>query len=219
MSNYTVLIDAGHGGIDSNGEYTTIPVKMANGELETKSFIHSDGTVHYEGVTNRAISNKVIELLKKNNIDFKKCYDEILDTPMRNRVEVADRAYAQNKKTYFLSIHSDKLPEGSHGRASGISVWTSKGQTTSDKLAEIFFMTGEKRLNYMKWRKDKSDGDADMEADFYVLRKTDCPAILLEIGFYDNFTDSQWLRSEKGQQEVAEWIMESVLNIEKLKPF
>ena len=41
-----------------------------------------------------------------------------------------------------------------------------------------------------KYRLDYSDGDVDKEANFYVLRKTKMPAVLLEMWFFDNYNDA-----------------------------
>jgi N-acetylmuramoyl-L-alanine amidase len=38
-----------------------------------------------------------------------------------------------------------------------------------------------------------SDGDLDKESDFYVLRKTIAPAVLVEHGFFDNLEDATLL--------------------------
>ena len=35
-------------------------------------------------------------------------------------------------------------------------------------------------------RKDTTDGDKDKEADFYVIKKAPCAAVLTENFFYDN---------------------------------
>ena len=52
-------------------------------------------------------------------------------------------------------------------------------------------------------RKDKSDGDEDYEARFYVLVHTACPAVLLEQGFFTSKIDQEFMRSDVGKSEFA----------------
>lgn len=202
MSNYKYLIDAGHGGIDKNGHYTTAPAKM---------FTHPEFVI-CEGDINRKIA-KIVHLgLEQRGIDFGLVYDDVLDTPLAKRVEIADKIYAKDKRCVFISIHSNA------GGGVGNEIFTSKGQTKSDKIAQIFCEVYKKHFKDRPFRADQIDGDADKEADFYVLRKTDCPAVLLENGFFDNLKEAEFLRSEEGQQAYAAAILESIEMCEKLKP-
>jgi len=64
--------------------------------------------------------------------------------------------------------------------ASGWEIYTSKGNTKADKLATCIYNAAKNNLKGKKLRTDFSDGDADKEADFYVLTHTKCPAVLTE---------------------------------------
>ncbi len=48
------------------------------------------------------------------------------------------------------------------------------------------------------------------EANFYILKNSNCPAITLEIGYLSNNKDRVYLLSESGQNEIAAKILESV---------
>ena len=52
------------------------------------------------------------------------------------------------------------------------------------------------------FRTDKTDGDRDQEANFYVLRKTICPAVLTENLFQDNRSDVAFLLSDEGKKAI-----------------
>jgi N-acetylmuramoyl-L-alanine amidase len=201
-SNYLWILDAGHGGI-KNGQYTTAPAKMHTFE---------DGVTIYEGAVNRAIAKMVYEELQKKDIDFALVYDDVEDTPLSNRVTLADNVYRKDKRAIYLSIHSNA------GGGSGFEIFTSTGQTKSDKVANVFFETYQKFFPNFKFRKDLSDGDADKEADFYVLRKTDCPALLVENLFFDNRNEAEFLLSEAGLRKIATCIVHCIENCEQLKP-
>lgn len=202
-SNYLWCLDAGHGGLTKDGRYTTAPNKM---------FTFPDGLTIYEGVINRAIALLVYKQLEQKQIDFALVYDDVEDTPLAQRVTIADNVYRKDKRAIYLSIHSNA------GGGSGFEIFTSIGQTKSDKVANIFCETYKKNLPQFKFREDKSDGDADKEADFYVLRKTDCPALLVENLFFDNRSEAEYLLSTEGQKAIADCIVQCIVNCETLKP-
>ena len=49
-----------------------------------------------------------------------------------------------------------------------------------------------------------SDGDPDCENQFYILRKTLCPAVLSENFFHDNREDLAFITSEEGKKAVVD---------------
>jgi N-acetylmuramoyl-L-alanine amidase len=74
------------------------------------------------------------------------------------------------------------------------------------------------KLKQFRFREDRSDGDADMEEDFYVLRKTTCPALLVENLFFDNRREAEFLLSDVGRRQIAEALFTSIQYVEKYKP-
>jgi N-acetylmuramoyl-L-alanine amidase len=124
----------------------------------------------------------------------------------------------EGTRCIYLSIHSDAMPDGAHGKGSGFSIYTSKGQTRSDVIGQIFCGVYADKLKQFRFREDLSDGDADMEEDFYVLRKTHCPALLVENLFFDNRREAEFLLSEEGRQTIAEALFTSIQYTEKYKP-
>lgn len=202
-SNYLWILDAGHGGITKEGRYTTAPAKMHE---------FTDGLKIYEGVVNRQITELVYKQLENKQIDFALVYDEVEDTPLSQRVTIADNIYRKDKRAIYLSIHSNA------GGGAGFEIFTSPGQTKSDKVANIFCETYKKHFPDFKFRADLADGDADKEADFYVLRKTDCPALLVENLFFDNRKEAEFLLSAEGQRQIADCIVNCIYIVEKMKP-
>ena len=59
-------------------------------------------------------------------------------------------------------------------------------------------------------RRDLSDGDSDIEASFYILTKTKCPAVLLENFFYDNREECSWLLKDTTKKRIAETIVKGL---------
>jgi N-acetylmuramoyl-L-alanine amidase len=202
MSNFTWLLDAGHGGMHED-HYTTAPSKM---------FTFPDGLVIYEGVINRKITDILIGLMEENGIRYKKVYHDAHDYSLPFRVSIADAVYQKDKSCIYLSIHSNS------GGGSGFEIFTSPGQSKSDKVANIFCEVYQSSFPDIKFRSDKSDGDADKEENFYVLRKTDCPALLVENLFFDNRREAEILLSEVGQKKIAKCLFDCIMKTEQLKP-
>jgi N-acetylmuramoyl-L-alanine amidase len=206
MSKYKWLLDAGHGGLTPDGKYTTAPGKM---------YTFPNGLVFEEGVSNRAIVNRIVEWLRVAEIDFALMHDEVRDTPLQERVARANKLWATDKRCIYLSIHSDAMPEGAHGKGSGFAVFTSPGKTASDTIADCFCEMLEMELPEFRLRKDLSDGDADREENFYVLRETKCPAVLVENLFYDNQREAEFLLSEAGRNKVADTLYMAIAYMEE----
>lgn len=202
MSYYRYLLDAGHGGI-YKGHYTTYPDKL---------FKFPDGVTIYEGVINRLICDRLTVKLTAAGIGFQLIHEPEEDLSLRVRVDRADNAFRKDPSCIFLSIHSNA------GGGSGFEIFTSKGQTKSDKVAQIFCEVYQKHFPTFKFRSDRLDSDDDKEADFFVLRKTDCPALLVENLFFDNRFEADFLLSDKGQEAIAECLFDCIKQVERLKP-
>lgn len=197
-----IVLDFGHGGIDHNGKYTTAPNKMHT---------YPDGEVAYEGVLNRQIGGHVYTCLRAHsefNVVCTVKEDDPRDLSLSWRKRVAN-SYPKDE-TIFISIHCNASP--GHN-ASGFELYTTKGTTKSDKLAECIANAVEHVFEEvdMKLRYDLSDGDKDKEADFYVLRETNCPAVLLECGFFDNKKDFDNLKDPVFQGNLGSFIYTGIL--------
>lgn len=196
MTDWLVMLDNGHGQ-ETHGK------RSPDGEL-------------LEYRWNRDCCAKVIEHLDKLGIPYYVVTPELNDISLSTRVSRANAKYLENnKKAFFISIHVNAAGNGDEWKnATGWSVWTSKGQTAGDKLADklaeaadiVFPPLGK------KVRKDMSDGDPDYEANFTVVKKTNCPACLVENFFMDNKEDKEWLLSEQGLNACADVIVYGILN-------
>jgi len=198
-----IVLDFGHGGIDKNGIYTTAPAKMHK---------FSDGIIAYEGVLNRQIGGHVYTCLRSHsnlNVVCTIKEDDPRDISLSHRVKVANSFNA--KETIFVSIHCNAST--SHN-ATGFEIFTSIGKTNSDQLAEDIANAVQPLYKYkgLVLRYDMSDGDKDKEADFYVLRKTKCSAVLIECGFFDNKKDFDLLSDPLFQGHLGSMIYTGILN-------
>lgn len=182
-----ILIDAGHG-VDTPGK-------------------RSPDGVFREYYWNRLVADKLQAQLLLNGIDAELVVPETHDISLSQRVarvnEVCIRVGAD--EVILVSIHANAAGDGSRWMgAKGWSCYTSPGETKSDKLAECLYDAFEEEFRDRKIRKDMSDGDRDWEANFSLLSKTRCPAVLLENFFYDNEEECAWLMQQDTRIRIAE---------------
>ncbi|CAM1344827.1 N-acetylmuramoyl-L-alanine amidase [Tenacibaculum amylolyticum] len=188
-----VLLDNGHGGL-INGIYQTKGKRKDWGD---------DGII-YEGEFNRAIVNGIIEQLTKLYIPYVNLAPEHRDVRLETRVNRANK-YPKNS-SFYLSIHSNA------GGGHGSEIFTSPGDTKSDKIATIFGEAFKDEFPNQRLRTDFSDGDLDKERRFYVLTKTRMPAILTESFFMDNFNDfSTFLNTREGRERIVTYHVKAIL--------
>lgn len=199
MSKYTVILDAGHG-VNTHGK---------------RSPKFDDGTVLMEGVNNRDIVERLKKAFDDNSIDYFDCVASNDDISLKTRVDRANKL-AKTKKCIYISIHSDAAGDGKTWHpASGMSVYTSKGQTKSDELAELLINELKENFkNEVKWRTDNTDKDKDKEENFYVLKETSCPAILCEFGFHTNKEEAKLMLTPDFKNKIVLSVLYAVKKFE-----
>ena len=196
MSKYLYIIDNGHGGL-IEGEHQTA------GKRSPKD---ADGNVViYEGVNNRINANLLIEEMERVNIRCVKLVDTNYDISLAKRVSDANEI-ARKDKCIFISIHSNAAGNGLEwANARGISVHIAPNCSakTSDFSEVIAAELKENFKEMTRWRGIKVD-------NFYVLRKTNHPAILLEIGFHDNQIDAEKMQSDEWRNALVKSIIDAI---------
>lgn len=211
MNKFHVYLDNGHGGI-VNGQYCT-PGK--------RSPKFEDGTQLFEGVYNRAI----VKLIQQKLLDLGDMSLSVYnvapgesDISLGSRVKFANDLYLTNGRpnAIYISVHGDANGDGnSWDQASGISVFTSKGQTKSDVFASILIDKLDDIVTGVKWRKDTTDNDPDKEENFYVLKETLMPAVLSENGFFTNKEECTRMLTKEWQEQIAQAHFNSIMAYRK----
>lgn len=195
---WTFLLDPGHGGM-VNGRYVT-PGK--------RSPVFPNGDVLYEGVNNRLNVNAVFKLATNLGFKVANLVPTNEDVSLLKRVTLANK---YGRKSVYISFHSDAAGDGVNWHpANGITVFTSKGQTLSDKFADIVFKNLRSQFPEMNMRQDMTDKDPDKEENFFVLQKTIMPAVLLELGFHTNFKEAQYIQTEEFRLKLAKAMVDSM---------
>ena len=167
-----------------------------------------------EAFYNREIAIRVVSDLRDRGLDAELLVPEDDDISLAERVRRINAAcFLLGKRNVILvSIHVNAAGNGSKWlNATGWSVYTCKGQTESDKLAECLCQAAIKNFSGRRIRTDMSDGDMDWEEGFYILRKSLCPAVLTENFFMDSRSDLEYLQSRAGKQAVVDTHVEGVV--------
>ena len=207
MSKYLYIFDPGHGGL-VDGKYQTA------GKRSPK---FADGRVLFEGVNNRDNVQRIMKAFRDNGLECVDVVDSDNDVSLIERVKKANKL-SKDRKCVYISIHSDANGDGvKWDQASGMSVYTSNGQTKSDVFASIVIdELYNKFTSTIKWRTDSTDGDKDKEENFYVLKNTDCPAILCELGFHTNEAETKRMMTLDYKNKIVDAMVASAIKWEKL---
>lgn len=227
--NFTLVIDAGHGGHDAGAV----------------------GAYSKEKNINLAVALAFGRLVEANCPDVKVIYTRKRDVfiPLQRRADIAN----ENSADLFISIHTNALPKGriAYGSetyslgmaraAANLEVAkrenavitlednyqkTYKGFNPNRSESYVIFEIMQDR--YMKQSVDmacciqkqyKSNGRPDKgvhQAGFLVLRNTTMPSVLTELGFITTPEEEKYLNSASGQAELSRSIYNGFLSYRRL---
>jgi N-acetylmuramoyl-L-alanine amidase len=224
-TNFTVVLDPGHGGKDSG----------TRGSGRYKDMYEKDVALN--------VALKVGKLLNMNHSDIKVIYTRDTDKfiELRKRGEIANKADAD----LFVSIHANAATQAARGTETFV-LGTHRNETNlavakmendvillednyekhysydpknpeslilltlmqEDFLDQSIRMAKILEKEYGQTLKRKSRGVK--QAGFIVLHQTYMPSILTEIGFLSNHAEEDFLRTTKGQKEIASAIAEAI---------
>lgn len=169
-----------------------------------------DGSL-YEGEWTRDVACIVCDLLQAEGYNASLLVPEKRDVPLSARV---NRANGFNKKdTILVSIHINAA--GSDGRwrsARGWRIFTTRGITEADTLAEYIWKAAKAEFKSPLTVGSYSNQPLghDWENDFYIIKKTYCPAVLVENFFMDNKEDCEYLKTPRAKATCAEVLVAGI---------
>ena len=185
----TVAIDAGHG-------------KHTAGKRCLKSL---DPNETREWTLNSRIAAKVCARLEAAGVHATR----VDDITGESDVALSERTAKANAAgcALYVSIHHDSGVNG--GTGGGVTVFShpkgsAKAVTLRDAVYEHVMKTGGLRGNR---------ANPKTTADFYVLRKTSMPAVLIECGFMDSKTDLPVILTDAYAENAARGIAEGVCEV------
>ena len=195
-SDVLILVDNGHG-VNTAGK------RSPDGKL-------------VEAVYTRDIAFRVVVELRRLG------YEADLLTPEAYDVSLLERVHRVNvkcqsrgrDKVLCVSIHCNAAGNGTEWqKATGWEIWTSKGRTDSDVLADHFVQMAKRHFEgktIREWKKE--DGERDKEKNFTLLKSTLCPAVLTENFFMDCKKDVKYLLSKEGVSAVIRCHVDAIVS-------
>jgi N-acetylmuramoyl-L-alanine amidase len=204
-----ILIDNGHGK-NCNGKQSPLlddTIKIGDEFIEKGRFKEWK----YTRVISHLIVNKLIDM----------GYDARLVTPEESDISLAERIRRINticnkegaSNVLLISVHANAVGDSSKWmEGKGWEAYTTRGKTISDTLADFLYKRADSNIKGRKIREDWTDGDRDKEADFYIIKKAKCAAVLTENFFYDNKDDLRYLTSDEGVHAVVRLHIEGIID-------
>lgn len=198
ISQKTIIIDAGHGGMDGGS-------------------VGVDGTVEKE--INLKIALKLEFILKAYGYnvimtrkDDKSIHDSSANTVRQQKVSDIhnrEKIILQNPDAIFVSIHQNHYPNSS---IHGTQVFYSKNNTLSKELAQNIQSSIVKNIDSENKRQIKKSG-----TEIYLLYHSKIPSVMVECGFISNYNDLNKLKDENYQKKLALSIADGIVNYYKIR--
>lgn len=179
--NKTIVIDAGHGGVDFGASK--------------------------EGLSEKALTEIISNKIQNRNenedvkIHFTRTNDSFLD--LNERVRIVN-SY-QPDLAISLHFNFNKNIE-----ANGFEIYVSDSSPTSEKSRELA-----NQLAAVISNATPLINRGVKVAPFFILKKSECPTIVVELGFLSNEKDRNYVNSDKGQTEIANAILNFVSGLNK----
>lgn len=188
-----IIIDRGH------GENT--PGK--------RSPIWKDGKQLLEWEFNNDVATRIAHKLGAAGVRNRLLVTEKKDIQLSERCRRVNNICRMHGKDncILISIHANA------GGGTGFEVFTSTGNTKSDQYATTLLNCLKFEFPDEKIRTDYSDGDSDKEAGFYILKHTQCPALLSENMFMDNERDCRKLMDNYFRERIANTHVEAIIRM------
>ena len=190
----TVFLDPGHGGKDPGAVYyntnekdlTMQVYKKLRKELEGLGYTvlsSRDSDVYVDFITERS------KMVNSTNSDiFISIHFNASGNPASNRSGIQTYSYEEDsgyraKINPYWHNHPDRISESN--------------RLAADIHSSLLAETGAKDAGLL-------------QSSFAVLRETDKPAVLLELGYIDNFNENQQIRSDAYQNRLVAGIVKGI---------
>lgn len=155
--------------------------------------------LYVNGGTEEEITNLIVDAMEPyllaSGIEF-----------VRNRPEMSlgEAIAASNAGAYDLhfAIHSNAAPESLAGKLQGVDVYYFYNSPYGREMADI--VTENMKQVYPNEEKVQPVATATLRE----LRRTNVPAVLVEVGYHDNEQDAQWIK--ENIQPIAQALAKSI---------
>ncbi len=180
----TVIIDAGHGGVDGG-------TSADDGTLE------KDLNLQIALKLNEMLNSFGVETVLTRDTDIS-IHDDTAKTIRQKKVsDLKNRLNIINNtdESVFVSIHQNHFGES---RYHGTQIFYSKNNPDSQKLADFIRMPVISYLQPENTREIKQSG-----TEIYLLKNAQSPSVMIECGFLSNADETNRLKDENYQNKLA----------------
>ena len=174
LSRKVIVIDAGHGGWDPG---------MVSGKVEEKD-INLNIAKKLQVFLEQGDATVIITRLDDSDLARNKSGD------MQARRLIANTSHAD----IFISIHQNSY---NNANVRGFQVFYYNESDNSKKLATSI----QNSLKEFTYPENKLQSRANK--NYFVLKQTEMPAVLVECGFLTNYTERKKLTSDEYQEKIA----------------
>ena len=160
------------------------------------------GTVSGKAVEkdiNLSVAWKLKAILENDNIEV------ILTRSSDENMSLAERTSVANASNadFFISLHCNYYEKGA--QIAGLECYYNNSNATESKGYAESIINAVSLSEDIETRYAKTEG-------YYVLRNTQMPAVLVEMGFLSNYSESQKLLDDDYQESLAQRIAEGISN-------
>ena len=190
----TIFLDPGHGGQDSGAFYYNVAEKDLNMQIYRKL------RAKLEELGYKVLTSRDSDI----DVDF-----------------VTERSRMVNKTNsdIFISIHFNATGN-TYSKASGIQTYSYSDEPDYPSKINQYWHNHPDRVSESKrlaaaihsslLAETGAKDAGQLERSFAVLRETAKPAVLLELGYMDNFTESQQIRDSHYQDKLVAGIVKGI---------
>ncbi len=186
---YTIVVDPGHGGIDPGSIGYKTKVKESDLNLKLSQMLAEKlRSVGIRVIMTRTDNNSLAtgtegKSFKKEDMKLRK---EMIDKIRPNMVISIHMNSFTNHVLRGAKVFYDKKSDISRGVAESIQEQFSQNLEASNNVASV--------------------------GDYYMLKCTESPSIIVECGFLSNARDEQLLLNEKYQEKIANCVFVGIIN-------
>lgn len=175
---HSIIIDAGHGGVDGGATSCT---GILESKFNLEISLRLNDLLHFLGYDTRMIRTEDISVYKTGQtISQKKASD------LKERVRMVN----ETENALLLSIHQNHFPDERYSGAQVFYAGTEGSQSLAKQLQE----------NFVKYINHGSNRHEKKSSGIYLMEHIRCPGVLIECGFLSNPEEEAKLRSAEYQQ-------------------
>ena len=152
---------------------------------------------------NLSVALKLKAILENDNIEV------ILTRSSDENISLADRTSVANDSNadFFISLHCNYYEKDA--RIAGLECYYNNSNAAESKGYAESIINAVSLSEDIETRYAKTEG-------YYVLRNTQMPAVLVEMGFLSNYSESQKLLDDDYQESLAQRIAEGISTSQQL---